>query len=192
MNFLKRYRNQLLFSLIGIVIGFFIERVTHIKFQDEINPVDFANLFLTLIIAILIGYIIEPSNEQSRVEKELHIEQLKVVKEMAKELHTTFVSVYSQAPLSSGNKEKFVSGFRSLSNQIDMFFSQASHCKAKSITDQKHDITLHFFRYKQAVTGGHFATANFAFNSDLLSKYETPYVAFSKRINQLILDINRM
>jgi uncharacterized protein YacL len=99
MNFFKTYRNQLLFCLIGIVIGFFIERFTHIKFEAEINPVDFANLFVTLIIALLLGYFIEPSNESSRVEKDLHIDQLKSVKEVAKEIHSFFIECYNQSPL---------------------------------------------------------------------------------------------
>lgn len=191
MNFFRTYRNQLLFGLIGVVIGFFIERFTHIKFASEINPVDFANLFLTLIIALLLGYFIEPSNESSRVEKDLHIDQLKSVKEVAKEINSFFVSCYNESPLPVSNKDKMVGLFRSLSNQIELFLSQADHSKAKYITNQKTEITRQLFKFKKALTGGQYTSSTFSYKDAGFSKYEAQYLNFSKRVNQLIIDINK-
>ena len=191
MNFFKTYRNQLLFSLIGIVIGFFIERITHIKFQSEINPVEFANLFLTLIIAMLLGYFIEPSNASSRAEKDLHIDQLKAIKEIAKDIHTFLVSNYNNNPLSQNDKDKMIALFRSLSNQVDLFLSQAEHSKFNFVINQKKDITIQLFKFKKALTGGDFTSDTFNYTNSGFNKYETQYLDFTKKINQLIIDINR-
>src|SRR5665647_149937 len=173
MNFFKTYRNQLLFSLIGIVIGFFIERITHIKFQSEINPVEFANLFLTLIIAMLLGYFIEPSNASSRAEKDLHIDQLKAIKEIAKDIHTFLVSNYNNKPLSQNDKDKIVALFRSLSNQVDLFLSQAEHSKFNFVINQKKEITNQLFKFKKALTGGQFTLDTFNYANSGFNKYES-------------------
>jgi uncharacterized protein YneF (UPF0154 family) len=191
MIFFRTYRNQLLFTLIGIVIGFFIERITHIKFVSEINPVDFANLFLTLIIALVIGLFIEPSNEKSRVEKELHIEQLKAVKEVGKEINNFFINCYNEDPLVVGNKDKMVGLFRSLSNQVELFLSQANYSKAKYIINQKTEITSQLFKFKKALTGGQYTSSTFSYKTGGFNKYEAQYLNFSKRVNQLIIDINK-
>ena len=191
MIFLKTYRNQLLFTLIGIVIGFFIERITHLKFQNEINPVEFANLFLTLIIALLLGYFIEPSNASSRAEKDLHIDQLKAIKEIARDIHSFLISNYNNNPISQNDKNKMIALFRSLSNQVDLFLSQAEHSKFKFIIDQKKEITNQLFKFKKALTGGHFTLDTFNYTNSGFNKYESQYLNFSKKINQLIIDINR-
>jgi hypothetical protein len=191
MNFFKTYRNQLLFSLIGIVIGFFIERITHIKFLTEINPVDFANLFLTLIIAMLLGYFIEPSNASSRAEKDLHIDQLKAIKEIAKDIHTFLISSYNNNPLKQNDKDKMIALFRSLSNQVDLFLSQAEHSKFNFVIGQKKEITSQLFKFKKALTGGQFTLDTFNYANSGFNKYESQYLNFSKKINQLIIDINR-
>ncbi len=191
MNFLKKYKNQSLFSLIGMMIGFFIARTTNIKFQTDVDPVELANLILTLILALLIGLYIEPSNTSTRIEKDLHIEKLKSVIEISKEIHTFFVFCFTQNPLLPENKEKMVSLFRSLSNQVDLFLGQAEYSKAKYIFDKEMEVKNKFYRFKRTFTGGQFSSVAFAYKNINFSTYEAQYLGFSKYINQLIIDINK-
>lgn len=186
-----KYRNQLLFLFIGIEIGFFISRHAPFNFEDKINPVDFANLFLTLILAIVLALYIEPSTENSRVEKDLLIDQLKDVKSSAKEIHSLFVENFNQNPLIPQNKQKMVSGFRNISNQMDLFLNQAEYSKSKFICNQKDELKNQLFRYKKTLTGNTFNSASFTYSVSSFNRYEAQYLNFSKKINQLIIEINR-
>ncbi len=187
MKYLKQYRNQLLFTLIGIFVGFFIERFTHIDFKDKVDPISFANLILTLVIALLLALFIQPSNESARIEKNLHIEQLKEIKEIAKNIHNLFVLNYGIQPLNNDVKQSFISQFRNLSNQIDFFFSQTEFSKNENLSSQKKIIIDQLVKYKSAITGGSFNKNNFIFKSLPYNKYDNPYKNFSKKIIELII-----
>lgn len=193
MDLIKRIFSStlLLGILIGIIVGFFMSITYNIPFEDKINPVDFANLFLTLILALLLTYFIQPKIENTRVEKDLHIEQLKTIKSLAKDIYSLFTENYDQSPLTSESKRKFVDSFRSLSNQVNLFFGQATFCNSDYILVQKQDIIQHLFRYKAALTGGRFNNHGFAYNTGGFAKYESQYINFTRRIDQLILEINR-
>ncbi len=191
MKFIRIYKVQILSILVGVIIGLLVNHLFKINFEDKVNPVDFANLFVTLILAIVIAFYVEPSNESVRVEKDLLIEQLKDLKSSVKDIHSLFVLFYDEAPLQNVNKQKFITSFRSTSNQLDLFINQMNHCNNNLSAVEETELKNTFFRYKKTLTGGNFNSLTFTFSSASEVKYETLYLNLTKKINHLILDINK-
>ncbi len=191
MHFIRTYKGQILFLLIGVLGGFFVARIKTFVFDDTINPMDFANLILTLFLAILIGLYIEPTEESKRSEKEMLNDQLKEVKSASKEIHDLFVSHYSATPLETERKNEIKLLFRNLSNQMNLFLDQANHSKYSLITRQEKDIKQKLFKLKQTITGGQFEKSDFTFKKSHYNIYDNAFLSFSKEINHLMIDINK-
>ena len=192
MKFIKSYKNQIIFCLIGILFGFFLERIAHIKFDDTINPVDFANLLLTLILAMFIGYFVQPATENLRAEKDLHIEQLKLMKECARDINAFYLDNLDLPVFPNEKKLKLLSLFRGLSNQFEFFLSQANHSSLTLVTNQRNQILLPLFRYKRSLTGGPFNLNSFALQNVNTMAVDSAYTNVVRKINELIIDINKL
>lgn len=191
MRFFRVYGSHIITLLIGLLFGFFFWRYPYLMWESQINPMDFANLILTLILAWIIGFYIEPHNEERRVEKDLLIEQLKEVKIISKSIHDLLIENFHQNPLKESTKQKILNQLRNLSNQMQLFLDQSFHCQQNHIVNRKIEIQEMYYVFKRSITGGNFQASTFTFSAISVQRYELSFRKFEKEVNNLILDVNR-
>jgi hypothetical protein len=192
MKFLKTFYRQIIFLLIGLLSGFLISRFSHIHFEEKINPIAFASLILTILLAIYLEFAVRPSLTNSRNEKDIIIDQLKEIRSSCSEVHSQYEKIHNLRNIPQEERSELLSRFRLLSNHIDFLNDIIKYSKIKPVGAISKEISSKYFKYKKSLTGFGFDKENFFFDRIYFSKHESAYKELSKAIMHLIIDVNKL
>lgn len=192
MNFLKNRYSQILCLIIGALSGFFFYHIRAVQFEDKISWISFATFLLTIVLALYLEFRVRPSISNDRVEKDLVIDQLKVVREAASAVHDYYTTLKSQIPVDPASKTELVRKMRNISNEIDLLKQTVEHCQTTKKSTMPKSIFGAFIQYKRAVTGFKFDEASFSYNSEFWSKTDSKYKNLRMIVQHAIIDINRI
>lgn len=190
MNFLKKYYSQLLFSFVGMLAGFFITRLP-IRFDETISWIGLANFFLTIILAIYLEFVVRPSLNNNRNEKDFLIEQLKDMRSTVNDIQEHYIDVRTHNPLNPDDKSVMISKLRIVSNQIDLFKYSDERCSISRSTEMSTAIFKAYLIYKKSLTGYQFDKGSFFFDRLYWNKHENSFQHLAKLIMHTIIDINK-
>ncbi len=191
MQYFHKYKFQIIFLLVGVQIGFFISRLPFINIEEKINVVDLLNLTVTITLAFLIAFYIEPKSQNNRIEKDIIIDNLKEISTCCKAIFNSLATHYKEVPLSEDNKNEMILKFKVLSNQIFSVRHQAEHCENLALTNGVNDLVSIYFEFKRRYTGFNFNSSTFKYNFVSLGSYQKSYLDTVKRIETLIFEVNR-
>ncbi len=191
MNFLRRYYSQLLFLIIGILIGFFISRLP-IQFEAKTNWIAFANFFLTILLALYLEFVVRPSFSNNRNEKDLLIDQLNDIRKEIVSIHEKYSETRKKIPIPSEDKNEIVTKFRSFSNLIDMLKQSDEYCSITRKSEMSDNIFKLYLEYKKSLTGHGFNKEAFSYDRLYWKNSETQYKNLLTCIMHSIIDVNKL
>ncbi len=191
LKFFKKYSLKINILLIGMLIGFFVERSTGIVFENKINPIALSSLILTIIIALYLEFVVRPSLSNSRNEKDILIGHLKDMRTFCQEIQSNYNKLSSQDFISSEDKTTLVLQFRILSNHIELLNDIVEYSQIKDLKNCSYLFKL-YLNYKKAFTGFGFDKKEFTYNKVYFSKRDFAYKAFDKALMHLIFDVNKL
>lgn len=190
MKFLRKYYSQIMFLIIGFIIGFFITRLP-IKFEEKTNWVSLASFFLTILLAIYLEFIVRPSFSNNRSEKDILIDQLKDIRLEVSNLQSSYINVRDQTPLKPESKQELIAKLRGISNLIDLLKQTDEYCSITRQTEISENIFKEYLAYKKSLTGYKFDKATFYFDRLYWNKCENAYKNLMKATIHSVIDINK-
>lgn len=190
MQFLRKYYSQLIFLIIGLLVGFFISRLP-IKFEDKISPIALATFFLTILLALYLEFKVRPSLSNTRNEKNILIEHINDIKVKLNDVHNLYISARDHNPVTQQEQTDLLSKLRELSNLISLLKSVDEYCETYQNLLVSEKIIKGYLNYKKALTGKKFNDPNFFFDRLNWKTQENAYRQQMKTLMESVIDINK-
>jgi len=180
-----------LMLLLGLIVGFLSSDFPLIEFENKLKIYEVFNLFLTLLIAVSIPFIVKKSIDDKRAIKAFLSEEVKSVINNLSQIKELFVNCNTCGAITRDNKDDLIRLFNnleiqinSLEEQLDVSFKAQSKSMIKEIKEE-------YFTYDRFVTNDDLMCETYdAIDAGFYREHKAKYCKLETKLKQAIHKIN--